>query len=585
MGSDLIDKIKARQSRNRAVRDMAIVACVISYLFLAGAALLFFSIPALIAFLGCSFLIVIWQLKSRKFFRESSDEDACRFIDSHFNLKDRTSSLLELKRMPPDSPAVDRKIKFIESQLDKSIPEFDPEEVLPLKVSSSLRFFSFSLPLVWLAIFIMLWSFDYSSLQAPGARIASKIEKLLADQPLLPEELKDDLQNLAQLLKTQDPGSEEVMQALLNAENSLRDSQERLAEQQSQGAVETIPEMSQPEEEEKEEQQPPELEEEEKDQKEEEEKSAQEEQQQKQEQEQQEQEEQQESEPEAGGLPDDDDGSEGGEETPEETTGDSDEASEPEDGEEEGDGSGAGEGDSGDEEGSAPGEGEGQDQGQGGSGEDQAPDAEGSGEGESGAQEESGEDASEPSGEGQQEGALADTEQMLSEIRKDIEEKQSQDSKKQQAEETGDSGKGKEEGDTGDDGAGDSEGEEQSEGPDGEKEDQSFEQAKDEEERAASESEAPGSSLSPSEGVKDFEDMEQGGDEPVEDLPGDFEETFLPADAEDFNPAHGEDAGRVLSDQDAESRISLEEVNLARPESLREQEEQAIPPEYRGILR
>jgi len=606
MSLDLISAIRERKSRNKLIKDTVIIACAASYILLASAALLLFHIPSLVAFLICSFVVIAWQIRARRFFKGSTDEEACEFIDNHYNLKNRASSLLELKRVKEDrleeSDSLEPKIRLLQSQLDKHITDCKPDEILPLKFSTALRFFSLSLPVIWILIGFVLWNFDYRSWQNPGARAASKIEKLLAEQPALPEDLKDELQKLSQLLKEKDIGSDEIEQALQNAENSLKNSQERLAESQAQKAKEIIPEEipeeTDPEEEHDEElpeeDEPPhdETPDEKPDDKEEQKQQEQEQDQEDQQQQEQKKEDQKEAEPDSGGVPDDqDDGRQQGEEAPDEDTGESSEGAEPEEGDEEGDeegeGSGAGQGDSGDEEGTAPGEGEGESQGQGGSGEEQASDPDGSGEGESGAQEEGDpQDSSQASEDGQQEGALADTEQVLSEIRKEMEENQSEKASSEEAENGEDPQQGDEEGTEQESQGLDSEGEEQSEGAEGKEDDDSFEHVQNEDDKAASEdSDSSGASLSPSEGVKDFDEMEHGGDEPVEDFPGDFEETYIEGGDETFDSRFGSEAGRVLSEEEVESRISIDDVNLARPESLREQEEQAIPPEYRGILR
>ena len=225
---ELIRRARARLTKLQQLRALGIVVAAFSYALITGVLAAFVSF----SFGASVFVLVLaasagWAFR-RGIFRSPSAEDASALIDAAYNLKDRASTYTTLGAGAALTRHVtdpENKRRFIAAQIERIVPEFNAYEVLPFKLSYREKGVAASAAVALLAACALLAGVFSSRYTREEAKL---IQQLIKQESALPEPVKESLQNLADTIEQQSPGSDAVLDAIKNAEAEIAAAEEEL---------------------------------------------------------------------------------------------------------------------------------------------------------------------------------------------------------------------------------------------------------------------------------------------------------------------------------------------------------------------
>ena len=238
----LIHSVQKRIWRIRLKRAVTYAVATLSYLALGGVCLAFFSVPLACTILGILVPLLVFFAFQRRSYFHISTLDAADYIDKKFSLKNRVASFYSLHG--EQISREDReKQEFIKAQILDELGHADLSRLTPPVFLEKHKKFLYSLPIVFLLLLFLIPFYISSRSVSFTNTDAQKIAELIHAEDL-PEQLKERLEELAQEIEEHDLSDEEVLEALEAAEEALEQAEAEL-EQSSDSAGE---EYEQPEE-------------------------------------------------------------------------------------------------------------------------------------------------------------------------------------------------------------------------------------------------------------------------------------------------------------------------------------------------
>ncbi|MBX7136424.1 MAG: hypothetical protein K1X83_00470 [Oligoflexia bacterium] len=241
-----IEALAVRLAKIRRLNLLALVVSALSYGALAAylGALYSRSLALLILIVMFGLIVLLLRRATRA---ESVDRfEAAQLIDRQYKTADRTLALVDLagaestgpvgtffKRVSKEidlqalkgQPSVqsefaDPRAQLIAAQLEPLLDGMNINELSPLRLRTGVRKLFLPVPIVWLA-FAILFGTRYFSPPVLENPLAQAIANLI-EQQKLPEQLKDRMSELAQLLDSADADELEIEEALHAAEEELK---------------------------------------------------------------------------------------------------------------------------------------------------------------------------------------------------------------------------------------------------------------------------------------------------------------------------------------------------------------------------
>lgn len=179
---------------------------------------LHFSKPwAALAAIIAAALLLLFFLRRYGLFRGILKEDAARYMDETFSLKERAASRIELGESAPK----DDRVNILDKQLSSLLPK--AAEPPPLKIKKAAITSLILAPIPWIAF---LWITLSEASEIKNSSEVSLIEELLKENKTMPDELKETLKDLSSALSKDDISSLSVKDALKRSEEALKDALE-----------------------------------------------------------------------------------------------------------------------------------------------------------------------------------------------------------------------------------------------------------------------------------------------------------------------------------------------------------------------
>lgn len=165
--------------------------------------------------LGVSLILLFAKKYDLK--RSVTSLDAAKYMDDRFALKERTLSKVELEGRDPK----DNRAALIKGQIASLAPKKIEEPIFKFKKTSILLLSI--LPIPWI---ILSWIFISQNLEIKNGAEVKLIEELIKSEKNIPDALKNSLQELGEALSKEDINSEEVKAALSRSEKALKEALE-----------------------------------------------------------------------------------------------------------------------------------------------------------------------------------------------------------------------------------------------------------------------------------------------------------------------------------------------------------------------
>ncbi len=168
--------------------------------------------------LGVPVCLFLWIHKDT--FVPPTAFDVAETLDTKFNLKNRIGTLLSM----PSAEAAEERAReaIIFSQVEERLPALDVNELFPLTIGNKEKTLG--------ALFFAVWGFVtvlfFLHTRAPEfiSEDAKNIASLVEEEKL-PEEVKQELLQLAKVLDTPDASTAEVLEALQRAEDEIKNAE------------------------------------------------------------------------------------------------------------------------------------------------------------------------------------------------------------------------------------------------------------------------------------------------------------------------------------------------------------------------
>jgi len=207
---ELINLTISRVTRIRRV-NLAIVLClplVLSALAWLLASAGYIPRPFELPLFG--FIVLLGFLffdQSRELFSAASPDDAAKTIDEATQAKERFLTLASVQSESNTDGSANPQLSLIEKQSEAFVERFDLKTSVPLTLTSTAKVSLLASPIL-LGIFLFLLVLQPSAAFAPSiaelnrsAEYADEIRELLENTPELPTPIRDDLEELAELIE------------------------------------------------------------------------------------------------------------------------------------------------------------------------------------------------------------------------------------------------------------------------------------------------------------------------------------------------------------------------------------------------
>lgn len=213
-----ISDVQGRLSRNRKISALFFLLSSIGLVALSSVLLTAWSV---IAAAGAALAVICvaalaaWR---SDIFSRVSRYDAALFLDKTFTTSERAVSYVEIEE---SAGCADPRAEILLGQLEERIPEFSAAQLLPLRFSRRQKaFFSFGI-ICGLATILLVFLRNPAPAETPGAADARMIEDLLRAEAQIPPELYRKLEELASDLRKEEAGSEKLKNSLGAAQQEL----------------------------------------------------------------------------------------------------------------------------------------------------------------------------------------------------------------------------------------------------------------------------------------------------------------------------------------------------------------------------